>query len=353
MKTDLVTRTKEFIREERMFSPGDTVLCGVSGGADSLCLLSVLRELSGELSLTLRAIHVEHGIRGEESLEDAAFVEALCGDWEVPLSVVNVDAPGYAASHGVSLEEAARELRYEAFQSAGRDMEEKGREAEASEHRGTVRIAVAHHADDNAETILFQMIRGTGYRGACGMLPVRENICRPLLFVSREEIEDYLRERDISWRTDSTNASMEHSRNRIRYEVMPVLKEINPKAVLHLCRSAEILRRLSEEHGKTLASLLKQYMDDEGGLLRKPVSQLPPEEQREILHAWFRQISPSQRDIGTVHIEAVRGLLTGPSRRSVDLPHRTTVCSEKQRLLFREQKEDKIYKKLHSVEKLC
>ena len=144
-----------------MIENGDHVVAGVSGGADSVCLLRVLCELRECMGFSLSAVHVEHGIRGAESLSDAAFVRELCAALEVPLLSFSVDAPGRAGARHQSLEEAARDLRYESFYAACRQL-------------GANRLAVAHHGDDCAETLLFHLSRGTGIRGLCGIVPVRK-----------------------------------------------------------------------------------------------------------------------------------------------------------------------------------
>ena len=174
------------MKELHMVSPGDKVLAGVSGGADSLCLLLSLRELQETLGFSLEVIHVEHGIRGEESKADAQFVVDLCEKLNVNYMVYEVDVPAFATEQKLGLEEAARILRYEVFEKIAKEKEAK--------------IALAHHKEDNAETILFQLARGSSLAGLCGMQPIRvaENgVCyiRPLLFFQRNEIEEFLIQR--------------------------------------------------------------------------------------------------------------------------------------------------------------
>ena len=175
-----------FMEQYHMIENGDHVVAGVSGGADSVCLLRVLCELRECMGFSLSAVHVEHGIRGAESLSDAAFVRELCAALEVPLLSFSVDAPGRAGARHQSLEEAARDLRYESFYAACRQL-------------GANRLAVAHHGDDCAETLLFHLSRGTGIRGLCGIVPVRKleqveaTLIRPLLCLTREEIENCCR----------------------------------------------------------------------------------------------------------------------------------------------------------------
>ena len=194
----MIRRTKEYILENKMIKNHSTVLVALSGGADSVCLLLLLNEIkrqcTDELDFALEAVHVEHGIRGAESREDARFASDLCERLNIPCHVHSVDVPQYAASHGLGLEEAARILRYEAFE------EEAGRypceTANASDQKqGNSRqavVAVAHHMEDNAETVLFQMLRGSGAKGLAGMHPVSVKngvtYIRPLLSATRAQL---------------------------------------------------------------------------------------------------------------------------------------------------------------------
>ena len=186
-------------------------MAGVSGGADSVCLLYALKEYRKQVPFSLKVIHVEHGIRGEESLGDARWVDGLCREWEIPCRVVHCKVEKIAAEEKISLEEAGRKVRYEIF------------EKERKLWQGD-RVAVAHNQGDQAETVLFRLARGSGLKGLGGIRPVQGRIIRPLLFLSREEIERILEERGIGWRTDRTNLETEYTRNRIRLEILPALE---------------------------------------------------------------------------------------------------------------------------------
>ena len=213
----MIRRTKEYILENKMIKNHSTVLVALSGGADSVCLLLLLNEIkrqcTDELDFALEAVHVEHGIRGAESREDARFASDLCERLNIPCHVHSVDVPQYAASHGLGLEEAARILRYEAFEKEVARIlryevfeEEAGRYPcetayAADKKQGNSRqavVAVAHHMEDNAETVLFQMLRGSGAKGLSGMHPVSVKngvtYIRPLLSATRAQIEEYLKE---------------------------------------------------------------------------------------------------------------------------------------------------------------
>ena len=222
MESELSSRVKAYIHDNGMIDAGDRICVAVSGGADSMCLLFLLHGLAEEMDFRLLAVHVEHGIRGEESLADMEYVKDICAGLGVPLSIGRVDAPGAAAAAGLSLEEAARNERYGYFDTLEAD-----------------RIALAHHMNDQAETVLFNLIRGSGMGGLRGILPVRGRYIRPLLCATAEEIREYCREKGIGFRTDSTNLDTEITRNKIRHQIMPLLQQINSRSVEHICECAE------------------------------------------------------------------------------------------------------------------
>ncbi len=193
-----------------MLKEGETACCALSGGADSVALLLALSELSPELRITVAAVHINHMLRGAESDRDEAFCRGLCERLGVSLTVFRKDAAAFSHSLGVSVETGAREMRYGFFSQLPAD-----------------RIATAHNLNDNAETVLFRMARGTGLKGLTGIPPVRGKIIRPLLFCTREEIEAFLAERGQDFVTDSTNLSDGYSRNRIRHKIMPEMEAVH------------------------------------------------------------------------------------------------------------------------------
>ena len=221
---------------------GERVVCAVSGGADSMCLLHLVWSQGYDVI----AAHFEHGIRGEESQRDAHFVETWCRKHGIPFVLGHGDAPGYAAENGLSLEEAARELRYDFLYKT-------------AEAYGADRILTAHSLDDNAETLLFNLIRGSGTAGLCGIPQSRGKLLRPLLHVSRAEIEAYLRENEVPHVEDSSNESDDYTRNLIRHRVMPLLKEINPR----FPEAAERTARLSERDEAFFSALARAYLGHE------------------------------------------------------------------------------------------
>ncbi len=212
-----------------MLQNGDCVVCGLSGGADSVCLMLVLTELSDKLGISVEALHVNHSLRGSESDSDEEFCRRLCEKLKIPFRSERCDVKKYAAENGLSDEEAARILRYRIF-------------AKNSENK---KIATAHNADDNLETVILNLARGSALKGLAGIPPVRNNIIRPLLVAERTEIEAFLSLKNQNFVTDSTNLSDDYTRNKIRHKIVPLLKEINSSVVK---TSVESLRALRSEN---------------------------------------------------------------------------------------------------------
>jgi len=222
----LTDKIRSFISAENMLSSGETVVCGLSGGADSVCLLLAMNALADELGIKVEALHVNHCLRGAESQRDEDFCRELCEKLTVPFTAVSCDVKRYAEQHSISTEEAARKLRYGIFEvnSCGK------------------KLATAHNADDDLETMILNLVRGTALKGLSGIPAVRGNIIRPLLTVTRHEIEEFLASNGQSFVTDSTNLSDDYTRNKIRHRIVPLLCELNPSAAVTAARSAAALR---------------------------------------------------------------------------------------------------------------
>ncbi len=213
------------IREKGLIKGGETVIVGFSGGADSVCLLLALKKMESLLKIKLKAVHVNHCLRGDEALRDEAFCKRLCLEKNIDFEAVRADVRGYAKEKKLSLEEAGRAVRYSIL-------------LERCPKGGL--IATAHHADDMAETVLLNILRGSGLRGLAGIVYKRENIIRPLLDVDKEDILRYARENGIDFVTDSTNLENDYTRNKLRNEILPVLKsDVNRRSSLHLKELAE------------------------------------------------------------------------------------------------------------------
>lgn len=219
----MVTKVRCAIGKYGMLKSGDTAVIGLSGGADSCALLLALLALRDELGITVKACHINHNLRGEESDGDEMFVRTFCAERGVPLTVFSIDVHAAAQKHE-STEETARKLRYEKFAEMCRNGE---------------KLATAHTASDNAETVLMNMIRGTGTKGLAGIPPVRDMFIRPVIFCTREDTEEYCRENGIDFVTDSSNLSDDYTRNRIRHRLIPLLEEFNPSFIAAVTRMTE------------------------------------------------------------------------------------------------------------------
>ncbi len=342
----LQEKTRAMLVKEHMVTHGDNLLAAVSGGADSVGLLRVLKELEGEMGYHLHAMHVEHGLRGEQSLEDERFVKALCTQWEIPCHTVSVPVQDYAAAHGCGTEEAARILRYESLERERRGIaEETGRRC---------RIAVAHHREDQAETVLFHLCRGSGLRGLRGMLPVSGEILRPFLEADRQEIREYLLTEGICWREDATNAQDTYTRNAIRHKVLPLLtEEINSQSIRHIGECAGELAQIQEYMEEQARQGLQSCVLQRETLQEKSISQLilsiermlsyPPVLQNRIIYLALSETAGKMRDLQRVHIEAIRRLAEGEGNGCLSMPYGVTVRKSYDLLFFSALNTEELY----------
>lgn len=316
---DAITeKVKEYIRKNRMISPGDTVVAGISGGADSVCLLFLLEELRRELPFRLLAVHLDHMIR-EEAPEDAAYVESLCREMKIPFFLYREDIPATVRKTGQTEEEAGRTARYRIFR------EVLNREAPEAVERGTAKIAVAHNKNDRAETMLFQLFRGSGIRGLIGIRPVRECIIRPVLCLERKEIESYLAERSVRYCTDVTNNEDTYMRNKIRHRILPVaVGEICGETVEHMAQTADILLEAEEFLEEETDRAYDRCTEPEGDgtVLDIPVFlSLSPYLQKQVLFRAMEKLAGSRKDIGSVHIGEILELIRKEGNRKIHLPY--------------------------------
>lgn len=240
-----IRKVSQFIEEKHLLGFGDKVLVALSGGADSVALLRVLLRLG----YACEAAHCNFHLRGEESVRDERFVRALAERLGVPLHVIHFDTNAYAASHNVSVEMAARELRYDWF-------------AKLRQECGAKVVAVAHHRDDSVETFLLNLVRGTGINGLQGIRPVNGDVVRPLLFVSRAEILDYLSLLGQDYVTDSTNLQDEFVRNKLRLNVIPMLETINPSVSDTIAETARRLSDVAQVYQEAIQAAKQRVMPD-------------------------------------------------------------------------------------------
>lgn len=305
-------RVLAYIRRYDMLQAGDRVVVGVSGGADSVCLLRMLCDLKEELSITLEVLHVNHGLRAEAG-EEAHYVEQLCRDWGACFHLEEVDVMALSRELHCSTEEAGRRARYDAFDRLARETL-------------SGRIAVAHNANDRAETQLFHLFRGTGVKGLAGIAPVRDQIIRPLLCLERREIEAILAERGIPYCQDRTNAEDAYTRNRIRHHILPYAEaEISTEAVAHMNRTAEQLAELEDYLAGQTAEAISICVREserrgEYRIDRIPFRTMHPAIQSRILLSILTELSPERRDIGSTHIDALRELVLRGGNGELMLP---------------------------------
>lgn len=302
-------RIMAFMKEHHMAEEGDCILAAVSGGADSVCLLLILQELAQAGKIRLCAVHVEHGIRGEDSRKDACFVEEICRQHRIPCKIFHCQAMEYARAHKMTVEEGARILRYGFFE-------------QAAEIFRADRIAVAHNQNDCAETILFHLARGTGLKGLCGIPPVRDNIIRPLLCVKRREIEAFLAAEGQIFCQDKTNETLDYTRNRVRHQILPVLEEINSEAVAHMNQAAQqaaeaeaLVRELTEERKD-------RYIrrDLQNVCISGKITEEKPVLQKSLLHKALAETAGSSRDISGRHVQSLRELFEKQTGRKLSFP---------------------------------
>lgn len=310
-----------------MFAPGDRVVVGVSGGPDSVALLDVLYRLRGQLGIELVVAHLNHLLRGREAAADAACVARLADRYGLPLVLEECDVREAWRRRGGSLQAVAREVRYRFYERA-------------AEETGAVRVALGHQADDQAETILFNFLRGTGIAGLAGIPPVRERYVRPLLAERRRTIEEYCRERGLAPREDASNVKPVYTRNRLRLELIPYLeREYNPNLVPTLLRMAEVLREeealLEAEAGRVLAGVMRAEGEGAVVLERRPLLELPPALQRRVIRgAW--DVLPDGAELPFEHVQRILNLARRPRGGGrVDLPGGARAEREGDRLVLR------------------
>ena len=324
-------KIREYINKYHMLNRGDGVVLGLSGGPDSVCLFFVLLALREEYDLTIKAVHINHMIRGVDADEDQDYVEKLCQEFEVELEAVRVDVPSLAEASGRSLEEEARIVRYEAFDRVADELEGRGL---------TARIAVAHNSDDNAETVLFHMARGTGLDGMCGIAPVRGRIIRPLLELSKEEIVTFLQDNEVAYCVDATNSEVEYDRNRIRHNIMPELVQINDQALRHI---TEMTARLTQvaDYIELEASGLLQMAKLEGNKLRKrTIATAPRVIASQAMKDYLSRFMPYEKDVAAVHVESILNLLKEDGERQVQLPYKKTLIISYEEIYVLDKEDD-------------
>lgn len=320
-----------FVEEQQMLEKKDKIIVGVSGGADSICLLFMLRKLKRKYNLSLYVVHVNHGLRGKEADEDARFVSKLCEKLNIECRIVSENIKELALKEGRSIEEMGRIIRYKAFRD-----ELKRREAN--------KIATAHHMDDNAETMMFNLFRGTGIRGLGGIFPKREDIIRPIMCLTREEIEKYLEKIGESYRTDSSNFSDEYTRNKIRHNLMTYVKEnIFAGVAEHMFETAKQLRSVDNYLRKQTEICVKKIVQYEGfaALIDKDkLSHTDDALIPYVIACVWEKIAVGESALVRKHLDAIGKLAKENAGKSVHLPNHWVAQSSYYHIIIFNDKEN-------------
>lgn len=308
-------RIEKFIQKYHMLTCGDKVIAGVSGGADSVCLFLMLLELREKIGFDLIAVHVHHGLRGEAADQDQRFVEALCEQHRIPLEIFRVNLESIAKKRKQSLEEAGRMVRREAFDSV-------------CQKYGGNKIALAHHQNDNAETLLWNLSRGTGLDGLGGIRPVNGKFIRPLLCMNRKEIEEYLAKRKQSYCIDETNAGTDYTRNKLRHLVLPILEEqVNSSAVRHMNETMEQIWELQEYMQEQVEAAYQECVQEHSEkacwiqIQQNSFETFPELIKKMVIRKGMEQVGGKKRDLSHKHVDVMMELMNKQVGRTLDLPY--------------------------------
>lgn len=310
--SDIYDRIAIYCEENQLFTYGDGVVAGLSGGADSVFLLYALSRLRQRWGLKLCAVHVNHGIRGEEAIKDQEYSVSFARSLGISCKIYQGNVPVLAGEWHMTEEEAGRTYRYQCFK-------------ECQKKLGFQKIAVAHHQDDQAETVLFQLLRGSSLRGLGGMRPKREQIIRPLLGISRKEIEKALAEEQIAYCQDATNEQDIYARNLLRNHVIPYLqREIQPAAVSHIARTGRHLQEVMEYIDAQRDEVYERIVCIENGKRSMQYSDyvsIPRVLQREVILRMIQELAGQKKDITSGHVQMVCSLFEGETGKKIMLPY--------------------------------
>ena len=312
---DIISAIRHNVGVFGMARAGDTIVVAVSGGPDSLCLLHALAHLRRELGITLHVAHLDHGLRGREGSSDAHFVRETAAEWGIDATAEQADVAAYRAEHRLTLEEAARQVRYDFL-------------ARVAGATGAAAVAVAHTADDQAETIIMHLLRGAGLAGLTGMLPVstqngESTIIRPLLDVWRRDVEAYCAANGLQPRRDRSNSDQRLWRNRVRLEILPYLEQASPGLRTNLLHTAAAVAGDNAYLDDVVQSIARRMLTAaDGGVTLSTAAwrDLPVALQRRLLRESWRQATGSRQDLSWAHTEALRRLAGGEGEGQLHLP---------------------------------
>lgn len=325
----MIEKVLRTIEKYNMIEKDDKIVMGISGGPDSLCMLDVLFNLKGKFNLKLYVVHVNHMIRGEDAKKDAAFVEKLCKDLDLPFFLFEENVPYLAKKMGLSEEQAGRYVRYKAFE-------------ETLKKVGGNKIAVAHNKNDVAETVLLNILRGTGLRGLIGIKPVNGNIIRPLIEIERREIEKYLKDKNLHPRIDHTNYEDLYTRNKIRLKVIPYIEEVfKIDLVENLSRMAAILLEEDDYLEAKCEEVFNQICEINGEEIKVDVDALKSQHtaiKRRLVKRMYLYVKGETDGLEYGHVEDVLNLLDKPTSSKIDLPFEIEALKMYNNLVIRKKK---------------
>ena len=312
MQNSIIDNVKETIKKHSMIATGDRILVGLSGGADSVCMLTILKALSTEYYITISAAYIDHGFRPDETPNEIDFCKKLCSGLGIDFITRSIDPAAHSKREKLNRQDASRELRY----SALRDI---------AAEKNCSRIALAHTADDLAETVLMHLIRGSGPLGLAGIPPVRKPFIRPLISISRKEVEEHVSKEGSGHVTDSSNMKDDYLRNRIRHFIIPAIKNINREFISTVIRTTDIRREeeryLEIQVTKTLMKLISRKSDSAIELFLLPMVALDTAILRRVLRRALAETS-GLKGLGLVHVEDIIKLIKhGRSGNRIYLPH--------------------------------
>lgn len=330
----MIEKVREFIKEKGLLKEGDKILIGLSGGADSICLALCLKRIFGG-KISLLAVHVNHGIRGEEAKRDEDFVKNFCDKNAIPCIIKEVDVPNFARENKLSEEEAGRLIRYRIFDEV---MREKGFE----------KIAVAHNKEDVVETFLLNLARGSALRGLTGIKEKNERIVRPLIRISRYEIEEFLKREGETFVVDSSNLSQDYTRNVVRNQILTRFQEgVNEKTTEHIFRTIELMKEANDLIQKSVKEINSTIVEKrkDGSLVKKEILEFDFLLQKEVVYEAMAEVAENRKDINYLHIMDILTLLGKESGKKIDLPYGVEAVRTYEGVLIR-KKEKRKKKKL-------
>lgn len=334
----MLKKLRKFIKENNILEKEEHIVVGVSGGADSVALMLMLCELQGEYGLNLSVVHINHGIRNEAK-EDADYVKKLCEAYHLSFQLFEADIPAMAKQQGMTEEEMGRIYRYQCFEQVMQKV-------------GAKKLAVAHHKDDQAETVLFHLIRGSNIAGMEGMrlvapLPnyaktnskVQRYVIRPLLPFRKEELVQWLEEKHITWKEDVTNGENTYSRNMLRNQVIPMLERINSRTVEHIARFGEEMSRYQMFFQKMVDEYVKEYVQvSQSGMCSVNREHLLQQDEvliNGVLYEMLTKACGYKKDIGKIHIADIKELLHNQSGKQIHLPYHMIAENSYEKLIIR------------------